>query len=212
VQAVTVAIDETWLNRRQPWHDGFVGRDEETGFPLWGDLLPTRTTWACGWVLGSVIRLGKRPRAVITDGLAGSAAAIAAGLPTAKHLAGRFHQQQGVGRWLRAHASHLSAEGVKGLKRKRKPVGQPCDPRTGRRRLTRLAAEDVGPQGDLPAWISQTRQRRGQLVPARRRNAFPRPTNSLERFFRAFQRFYSTRGGFPSVLSARRDLMLFVVV
>jgi len=34
----------------------------------------------------------------------------------------------------------------------------------------------------------------------------------VERFFRAFQRFYRTRGGFHSVLSAKRELLLFWVV
>src|SRR5262249_20301518 len=34
----------------------------------------------------------------------------------------------------------------------------------------------------------------------------------IERFFRAFQRFYRTRGGFHSVLSAKRELLLFLVV
>jgi len=34
----------------------------------------------------------------------------------------------------------------------------------------------------------------------------------MERFFRAFQRFYKTRGGFHSVLSAKRELILFMVV
>ena len=43
-------------------------------------------------------------------------------------------------------------------------------------------------------------------------NAYPRTTNSIERFFRAFQRFYKTRGGFHSVVSAKRELMLFIVV
>jgi hypothetical protein len=34
----------------------------------------------------------------------------------------------------------------------------------------------------------------------------------MERFFRAFQRFYATRGGFHSVLSAKRERLLLVVV
>jgi hypothetical protein len=34
----------------------------------------------------------------------------------------------------------------------------------------------------------------------------------MERFFRAFARFYKTRQGFPSVLSATRELLLLLVV
>ncbi len=39
-----------------------------------------------------------------------------------------------------------------------------------------------------------------------------RTTNEIERFFRAFQRLYTTRGGFHSLVSAKRELTLFVVV
>jgi hypothetical protein len=40
----------------------------------------------------------------------------------------------------------------------------------------------------------------------------PLTTNAIERFFRAFERFYKTRKGFHSVLSAKRELLLFLVV
>jgi hypothetical protein len=40
----------------------------------------------------------------------------------------------------------------------------------------------------------------------------PSTTNALKRFFRGFQRFYATRGGFHSVLSAKRELLLLLVV
>ena len=40
----------------------------------------------------------------------------------------------------------------------------------------------------------------------------PEKPSGVERFFRAFQRFYCTRGGFHSVLSAKRELLLFLVV
>jgi hypothetical protein len=40
----------------------------------------------------------------------------------------------------------------------------------------------------------------------------PSTTKAVERFCRAFQRFYSTRGGFHSVLSAKRELLLLLVM
>ena len=40
----------------------------------------------------------------------------------------------------------------------------------------------------------------------------PSTTNAIERVFRAFQRVYATRGGFHAVLSAKRELLLFLVV
>ena len=40
----------------------------------------------------------------------------------------------------------------------------------------------------------------------------PSTTNALERFFRAFERFYKTCRGFHVVLSAKRELLLFLVI
>ncbi len=64
----------------------------------------------------------------------------------------------------------------------------------------------------IATWIKTTTAKLPHLLPALRRNAFPRTTNSIERFFRAFQRFYKTRHGFHSVHSAIRETMVFVVV
>jgi transposase-like protein len=211
-QALKVAGDEKWLKIRKTWYYWFVVWDEDTGLPVLSRLLPTRTTWACCWVLVLLKRLGKVPQAVISDGLAGYAASVCVVFPTAKHLVCLFHHQQGVSRWLREHADRLPEDVVATLKRKMKQVVQTIDPRTVRRRLARLAAEDVAQQYGLDTWLARTQERLGQLVPALRRNSYPRTTNTIERFFRAFQRFYKTRGGFYSVVSAKRELMLFVVV
>ena len=48
-------------------------------------------------------------------------------------------------------------------------------------------------------------------MPALRKNPYPRTTKSIERFFRAFQRFYKTQGGFHSVVNAKRALLVFLV-
>lgn len=212
VPVTCVAVDEKWLKLRQQWHDWFVTLDEATGLPMQSHLLPTRTTWSCCWVLVSLKRLGKAPHALITDGLAGYAAAIPAVFPSATHLLCLFHHQQGVLRWLREHAAALSETTVTVLKRKMKAVVQTTDPRTVRRRLQRLADEDAQQQWGLATGITPTRARLGQLLPALRRNQYPRTTNAIERVFRAFQRCYKTRGGFHSVASAHRELMLFIVV
>lgn len=211
-QAVNIALDEKWLKIRQTWHYWFVGLDEATGLPLVLSLLSTRTTWACCWVLVTLKRLGKRPRSIITDGLPGYAASLPVVFPRVKHLLCLFHHQQGVTRWLRDHAAGLPEQVVATLKRQMKRVMQTCDPRTVRRRLTRLAREEGAQPCGLESWIAQTTKRLGNLLPALRHNAFPRTTNSIERFFRTFQRFYKTRGGFHSVTSAKRELLLFIVV
>jgi transposase-like protein len=210
-KAVSLAVDEKWLKSDKAWHYWFVGVDEDTGLPVGMALLSTRTTWACAWFLLSLRRLGLRPRAIITDGLEGYVSSIRRVFPTARHLLCLFHHQQGVTRWLRSHAVELPKQVAATLRRAMKRVVQTGDPRTVRRRLARLATADGAQDCGLDAWISQTEQKLDRLEPAVRDNAFPRTTNSIERFFRAFQRFYKTRGGFHSVMSAQRQLMLFVV-
>jgi transposase-like protein len=210
-EALSLAVDEKWLKITKRWHYWFVAVDEATGLPVAMALLTTRTTWACSWFLLSLKRLGLRPRAIITDGLDGYASSIRALFPAATHLLCLFHHQQGVTRWLRDHAGELSKKVVATLKRKMKRVVHTCDPRTARRRLHRLVTEEGAQDCGLDTWIAQTEKKLDRLEPAMRENAFPRTTNSIERFFRAFQRFYKTRGGFHSVRSAQRELMLFVI-
>jgi transposase-like protein len=212
VKAARVAIDEKWLKIRTQWHYWFVTLDETTALPLCMAFLPTRTKWACCWMLVTLKHLGKTPRAVITDGLSGYAASLPMVFPRAKHLLCLFHHQQGVTRWLREHAGSLTQDRLRALKRKMKRVVQTADPRTLRRRVTQLETDTTAQQCGIDTWIARMHGRLDHLIPALRRNAYPRTTNGIERFFRAFQRFYKTRGGFHSVLSAKRELMLFVVM
>jgi len=212
VTATTVALDEKWLKIQQVWHYWFVGVDEATGLPVVMALMPTRTKWACCWVALSLKCLGLIPKAIITDGLSGYFSSISVVFPQITHLTCLFHHQQGVTRWLRDHASHLSREALATLKKTMQHVIQTCDPRTVRRRLTRLAENTEAQTCDIATWIKTTTAKLPHLLPALRRNAFPRTTNSIERFFRAFQRFYKTRSGFHSVHSAIRETMVFVVV
>jgi transposase-like protein len=211
VEAVSVAVDEKWLKIKKRWHYWFVAVDEATGLPVAMALLHTRTTWACCWFLLTLKRLGLRPRAIITDGLSGYATSLRTIFPAAKHLLCLFHHQHGVTRWLGDHAATLPKEVRATLKRKMKRVLHTCDPRTVRRRLARLSTEKGAQDGGLETWVPQTQEKLDHLEPALRNNSYPRTTNSIERFFRAFQRFYKTRGGFHSVMSAQRELMVFVV-
>jgi transposase-like protein len=211
VTVASLAVDEKWLKLKKTWPYWFVAVDEASGLPVAMAVLPTRTTWACCWFLLTVKHLGLRPLAIMTDGLAGYASSIRAIFPSAKHLLCLFHHQQGVTRWLREHAASLPREVVVMLKHKMKRVVQTCDPRTVRRRLARLTTEDGAQECGLEQWVSQTHEKLDRLEPALRENAYPRTTNGIERFFRAFQRFYKTRGGFHSLLSAKREVMVFVV-
>lgn len=211
VEAFSLAVDEKWLKIRKRWHYWFVAVDEATGLPVAVALLHTRTTWACCWFLLTLKRLGVRPRAIITDGLAGYGSSIRTIFPSVTHVLCLFHHQQGVTRWLREHAASLPREVVGLLKHKMKRVVQTCDPRTVRRRLARLTTEDGAQECGLEKWVSQTHEKLDRLEPALRKNAYPRTTNGIERFFRAFQRFYKTRGGFHSLISAKREVIVFVV-
>lgn len=120
----------------------------------------------------------------------------------------RFHHQQGVTQWLRPHFA-TPAE-LNARKPVMKKVFQTQDKRTVRRRLARVRAQ-ASELGILP-WVSQVEAKLPRLICSVGSVRLPSTTNAIERFFRAFQRFYATRGGFHSVLSAKRELLLFVVV
>jgi hypothetical protein len=89
-------------------------------------------------------------------------------------------------------------------------VLQTRDKRTVRRRLARLRAR-ASELGLIP-WVSRVDEKLPQLIGSVGSARLPSTTNAIERFFRAFERFYKTRKGFHSILSAKRELVLFLVV
>lgn len=212
VKASHIYIDEKWLKIQGKWHYWFVALDQATGLPILGHLLPTRTKWACRWFLIKLKRMGKYPLMIITDGLAAYVSSIAKTFSQAKHVLCVFHHQQGVSRWVKQHLSALKASRAEQVKKKMKRVIQTQDVRTVKRRLKKLEAENAAHKWDISSWIALTWKNLTALIPALRSNSYPKTTNAIERFFRAFQRFYKTRGGFHSVVSAKRELILFLVV
>jgi transposase-like protein len=204
VRAQMVYVDEKWLKIQGRWHYWYVVLDVRTELPLLAALLPSRSQWACRWIGRQLTLLKQVPRVIITDGLQ----AYAYLLPGAKHVLCRFHHQQGVTQWLRQHFA-TPAE-INARKPVMKKVFQTQDKRTVRRRLARLRAH-ASELGILP-WVSQVEAKLPRLICSVGSVRLPSTTNAIERFFRAFQRFYATRGGFHSVLSAKRELLLFVVV
>jgi transposase-like protein len=126
----------------------------------------------------------------------------------AKHVLCRFHQQQGVTHWLPQHFA-TEAE-INARKPVMKQLFQTRDKRTVRRRLARL--RDRAPELGMTPWVTAVEARLPQLICRVGSVRLPSPANALERFFRAFQRCYRTRGGFHSVLSATRELVLVLVV
>jgi transposase-like protein len=212
VKAGRIYIDEKWLKIGGRWHYWFVAIDQFTELPILAHLLPTRTRWACQWFLIKLKRIGKYPGTIITDGLAGYVSAIAKVFVKSKQILCLFHHQQGVSRWLKNHLAFLKIDSVEQVKKKMKKVVQTKDVRTAKRRLKKLENEDEKSNWGIAPWIALTWKKLSQLIPALRDNGYPRTTNAIERFFRTFQRFYKTRGGFHSVVSAKRGLILFLVI
>ena len=204
VNASMVYVDEKWLKIRGRWQYWFVVLDVPTALPVLAALLPSRGQWACRWI-GAQLRPRKKvPKVLITDGLQAYAYLV----PGAKHVLCRFHHQQGVTHWLQQHFA-TEAE-INARKPAMKRLFQTHDKRTVRRRLTRLK-EQATALGITP-WVSAVEAKLPQLICSVGSVRLPSTSNAVERFFRAFQRFYRTRGGFHSVLSAKRELLLFLVV
>jgi len=204
VKAHMVYVDEKWLKIRGRWHYWFVVLDVPTELPVLAVLLPSRSQWACRWLGAQLRRLKKVPQVIVTDGLQ-AYTYLAQG---AKHVLCRFHHQQGVARWLRQHFS-TEAE-INTRQRVMKKLFQTQDKRTVRRRLSRL--RDQAPELGITPWVSAVEEKLPQLICSVGSARLPSTTNTIERFFRAFERFYKTRRGFHSVLSAKRALLLFLVV
>jgi hypothetical protein len=65
--------------------------------------------------------------------------------------------------------------------------------------------------GDYPP-VSRVEAKLPALICGMSSTHLPSTTNARERFFRAFERFYKTRRGFHLVLSAKRELLLLLVI
>jgi transposase-like protein len=204
VKAQMVYVDEKWLKIRGRWYYWFVVLDVDTELPVLATILPSRSQWACRWLGRQLRQLKKVPRVLITDGLQAYAYLV----PRAKHVLCRFHHQQGVTHWLQQHFTTEAEINV------RKPVMkqllQTHDKRTVRRRLARLQ-EQAAALGIMP-WVNRVEAKLPELICSVGSARLPSTTNAIERFFRAFERFYKTRRGFHSVPSAKRELLLFLVV
>jgi len=204
VKASMVYVDEKWLKIRGRWYYWFVVLDGATELPVLATLLPSRGQWACRWVGRQLRQLKKVPKVLITDGLQAYAYLV----PGAQHVLCRFHHQQGVTRWLKQHFA--TAAEIDARKPAMKQLFQTHDKRTVRRRLARL--KERAAEWGITPWISTVEAKLPQLICSVGSVRLSSTSNAVERFFRAFQRFYCTRGGFHSVLSAKRELLLFLVV
>jgi transposase-like protein len=208
IKANIVYIDEKWLKIRGKWHYWFVVLDSDTGLPVLASLLGTRSQWACWWIGMKLKQMGKIPREVITDGLSGYRSMVEDVLGKARHNLCHFHHQQRVTVWLKKRFQDKEQIAVR--KSKMKKVFQTQDKRTVRRRLWKLkeSSQELG----ISEWTQQTEANLPRLLPSVGSKRIPRTTNAIERFFRAFNRFYKMRCGFFTVTSARRELIFFLLM
>jgi hypothetical protein len=153
-------------------------------------------------------RIGKIPRVIITDGLPGYNHIMAVIKGKVKHILCHFHHQQGITRWLKKRFEDKDEIAVR--KKKMKRVLQTNDKRTARRRLQKLkeSSQELG----ISEWVDQTEEKFSKLLPSVGSACIPSTTNAIERFFRAFNQFYKKRCGFFTVVSAKRELILFLVM
>jgi hypothetical protein len=199
-----VYIDEKWLTIRGRWHYWFVVLEVPTELPVLAALLPSRRQWAWRWVGAPLRPLTNMPQVRITEGLQAEASL----LPTAKHVLCRFHHPQGVPHWLKQHfATDAESDARQPMMNK---VWQSRAKRTVRHRLARLRARasELG----LTPWVRRVDEQVPQLICSVGSARLPSTTKAIERFFRALPRFYATRGGFHSVFSAKRELLLLLIV
>mgnify|MGYP000281851386 CR=1 FL=1 len=91
-----------------------------------------------------------------------------------------------------------------------KKVLQTHDKRTVKRRLEKL--KETCQELDISEWIGRTQANLHKLLPSVGSKRIPKTTNAIERFFRAFNRFYKVRCGFFTVVSAKRELIFFLVM
>ncbi len=206
VKMTKAYVDEKWIKIHNRWYYWFVVLDADTGLPMYQVLLATRSAASVSWIVTELRRLKQLPGVFITDGLAAYQSVFGA-LTGVTHLLCRFHQQQGVTRWLKDHFS--SDTDVTERKAAMKKLFHTNDKRTVTRRFTRLKAR--AEEWGIAAWIELTEKLLPHLLPSVGSRRLPSTSNEIERFFGVFTRFAKVRRGFFSVLSTKRQLIVFLV-
>ena len=207
-RAITVYVDEKWVKIRGKWHYWFVALDAATEIPIISFLSAKRSRWACRWVFVRLKMIGKSSAVVLTDGLQAYEGAIHSVFPKAKHVLCIFHYKQSITIWLKKYV--IDPEKIKKVKPMMKNILNTVDPRTVQRRLAAL--KEKAAEYGITDWIPLATKRLPALIPAIRRNLIPNTTNAVERFFRAFNRFYKTKAGFHSTASAKREFIIFTIL
>jgi len=206
VKGKVVYIDEKWLKIKGKWHYWFVVLDKDTGLPLIYSLLAKKSKWSLRWIGEQLQKLKKIKRIIITDGMLGYDCLLDIDFRI-KHILCHFHHQQGVTHYLN---KHFEKEDIPKRKKEMKKVLQTEDKRTVNRRFTLL--KKMTQKLGIEKWVSHTEKKLPKLLPSVGSQKIPNTNNAIERFFRAFNRFYKLRCSFFSHISAKRELIFFMLM
>jgi transposase-like protein len=206
VSGKMVYLDEKWLKIKGKWYYWFVVLDQQTGLPVITSLLASKTKWSLRWIGYQLKQLKKLPTVLITDGMLGYDC-LANLDRRIQHLLCHFHHQQGVTRYLK---KNFKDKQIPKRKQAMKQVLQTKDKRTVTRRLEKL--KQKARQLGIQTWVKDTEKKLPKLLPAVGSRRIPTTNNAIERFFRAFNRFYKLRCGFFSILSAKREIIFFILM
>ncbi|MCP4398230.1 MAG: DDE-type integrase/transposase/recombinase [bacterium] len=200
-------VDEKWIKIHNQWYYWCVALDSDSGLPIYQDLLATRSAASVEWIVTELRRLKQLPSVFITDGLA-AYKSVFASLKGVTHVLCRFHHQQGVTRWLKKNFP--AGTDVAERKAAMKKIVQTTDKRTVKRRFARL--QERADEWGIATWVELTENLLPNVLPSIGSRRVPSTSNEVERFFGCFTRFAKVRRGFFSVLSTKRQLIVFLVV
>jgi transposase-like protein len=201
-----VYLDEKWLKIKGKWHYWFVVLDHDTGLPVVASLLATKSKWSIRFIATQLRKLRKIPTIVITDGMLGYDCIQDIGQRVRRILC-HFHHQQSISHYLK---KNFKQDQIPQRQKAMKKMMQTQDKRTVKRRFSKLksAAEKL----KISEWVAETERKLPKLLPAVGSRKIPTTNNAIERFFRAFNRFYKLRCGFFSIISAKRELIFFMLM
>jgi transposase-like protein len=206
VKARVVYIDEKWIKIKGKWHYWFVVLDHDTELPVIASLLAKKSKWSIRFIATQLKQLRKIPTIVITDGMLGYDCIQAIGQRVRRILC-HFHHQQSITSYLK---KNFKEEQIPQRKKAMKKMIQAQDKRTVKRRFEQL--KSVAEKLKISEWIAETERKLPKLLPAVGSRKIPTTNNAIERFFRAFNRFYKVRCGFFSPISAKRELIFFMLM
>lgn len=208
VKAKIVYIDEKWLKIQGKWHYWFVVLDSDTGLPVIASLLASKSKWSIRWIATQLIKIKKIPRIFLTDGMLGYDYITEAIDQRIHRILCHFHHQQSINHYLKKHFK--KEEQIPQRKKVMKKMMQTDDKRTVKRRFSKL--KSIATKLRISEWVAETERKLPKLLPAVGSKKIPNTNNAIERFFRAFNRFYKLRCGFFSVVSAKRELIFFILM